>query len=103
MLTYQCSDLFHNTVDIVRIESPVIKNHVGTVVAGIRAAETGGVGQLATGSGLFVGFEISKIVGSGSQFRNRGCGAVGIHDHAAVSFEPAARHHVETLSRSQTV
>ena len=51
-----------DAVDLVRIEAPVVEHHVGAVIARIGTAGAGGVRQLASAAGAFIGVEIDQVV-----------------------------------------
>ena len=40
------------------VEAPLVKDHVRAVIAGVRTADAGGIGELANAAGSFVGVEV---------------------------------------------
>ena len=66
------------------IEAPFVKHLIGAVVARIRTADAGGVGELANATGLFVGVEVREIEGWNWKGIERLYFAVDVMDSASI-------------------
>ena len=88
----QLRDFPHDALGVVSIEAAVIEYRVGAVVAGVRAADAGGVRQFPLSTGLFVQIEIGKIIRRGRQIADARYGAVRVVPYLPVLLEGTARH-----------
>src|SRR5437868_2574881 len=86
------SDFSHYAFGAVRIEPPRIEDLIRTVIAGIRAAYTGGISEFTNAAKSFISIEVSQLVSRHLQLVQVLNGPVRLVHYLPFALERCATH-----------